>query len=211
MRAAALALAFAALPALGFAQIGNPGFMAPDTRFDARGLPEPHQPNANDILFAQLVAEGGMAEVALAELAAERAGAGAVGEFARRMIEDHSAANDRLAGLAEASGIPLPDGLNPEHQAMRDRLEGMEGAGFDLAYMRGQVVDHQKTTQLLIWEISDGQDGELQRFAAAMLPTILDHLRQAREIVADLSHDRVAEAAPANGTEPLPGTGPTEQ
>lgn len=197
MRAAAFALAFAALPALGFAQIGNPGFMAPDTRFDAQGMPEPNQPNANDVLFAQLVAEGGMAEVALAQLAVERAGAEAVTDFANRMIEDHSAANDELAGLAEASGIPLPDGLNAEHQAMRDRLEGMEGAEFDLAYMRGQIVDHQKTTQLLMWEITAGQDADLQRFAAATLPTILDHLRAAQGIVAHLTTDRMAEAAPA--------------
>jgi len=160
-------------------------------------MPEPNQPNDNDILFAQLVAEGGMAELALAELAAERAGAEAVGEFARRMIEDHSAANDQLAGLAEASGIPLPDELNPEHQAMRDQLAGMEGAAFDLAYMRGQVVDHQKTTQLLIWEITAGQDAELQRFAAATLPTILGHLREAQGIVAALTTERVAEAVPA--------------
>ena len=195
MRAAVLALAFATLPALGFAQIGNPGFMAPDTRFDAEGMPEPNQPNANDILFAQLVAEGGMAEVALAELAAERAEAEAVTDFANRMIEDHSAANDELAGLGEASGIPLPDGLNAEHQAMRDELEGMKGAEFDLAYMRGQIVDHQKTTQLLMWEITAGQDADLQRFAAATLPTILDHLRAAQEIVTDLTTDQIAEAA----------------
>lgn len=205
MRAAALAIAVAALPPAGLAQIGNPGFFAPDTRFDAPGQPAPNQPNANDVLFAQLVAEGGRAEVAFAELAAEKADADAVGDFASRMIDDHSAANDRLAGLAEDSGIPLPEGLNPDHEAMLAELEGLEGRDFDLAYMRGQVVDHQKATQLLIWEINAGQEGELQRFASDTLPTILEHLRLAQEIVADLSADVVAEAGDATAGEPEMG------
>lgn len=200
MRVAVPALALALLPGLGLAQIGNPGFMAPDTRFDSPGVPAPNQPNDNDKLFAQLAAEGGLAEVALAELASGKAQAPAVGDFARRMAEDHSAANDELAGLAEKSGIPLPDDLNPEHAAMRAQLEGLEGAAFDLAYMRGQVVDHQKTAQILIWEINSGQDGDLQRFAAGKLPTILEHLQLARGIVNELSG--VAEAAPAPDAEP---------
>jgi len=196
MRVAAPALALALLPGLGLAQIGNPGFMSPDTRFDAQGIPEPNQPNDTDKLFAQLVAEGGKAEVALAGLAADRADATEVGDFARRMTEDHTGANDQLASLAAASSIPLPDGLNAEHQAMQAQLESLEGRAFDLAYMQGQVVDHQKTAQLMIWEIAYGQDVGLQQFAIATLPRILEHLRLARGIVDDLSHDRIAETAP---------------
>ncbi|HRO15489.1 MAG TPA: DUF4142 domain-containing protein [Paracoccus sp. (in: a-proteobacteria)] len=200
MRVAVPALALALLSGPGFAQIGNPGFMAPDTRFESPGVPAPDQPNDNDKLFAQLAAEGGLAEVALAELASGKAQASAVGGFARRMVEDHSAANDELAGLAEKSGIPLPDDLNPEHAAMRARLEGLEGAAFDLAYMRGQIVDHQKTAQILIWEINSGQDGDLQRFAAGKLPTILERLQLARGIVDELSG--VTGVTPARGAEP---------
>ena len=176
------------------AQIGNPGFLAPDTRFEAPGVPAPNQTNTTDKLFARLAAEGGLAEVTLRR-AGGRAGAGAseVSDFARRMVDDHTAANETLAGIAEQGGIPLPDALNAEHAWMRDHLEGLEGAAFDLEYMRGQVVDHQKTVQLLVYEIGQGQNGELQRFAAATLPTVLGHLEMAREIVAELT-GLVAEA-----------------
>ena len=188
-------LAFVALPAAAVAQIGNPGFFDPTTRFESPGVPAPNQSNATDKLFARLVAEGGLAEVTFGELAAGRASAAAVSDFARRMVDDHTAANETLAGIAEASAIPLPDALNAEHAWMRDRLEGLEGAAFDLEYMRAQVVDHQKTIQLLVYEIGQGQNGELQRFAAATLPTVLGHLKMAREIVAGLT-EVVAEAAP---------------
>lgn len=196
MRVAVLTAVLSILPALGLAQIGNPGFMAPDTRFEAPGVPAPNQRNTVDTLFAQLVTEGGIAEVTLGKLASERTQAEAVANFARRMVEDHSAANEELAGLAEASAIPLPSELNPEHAAMLERLEALEGAVFDLAYMRGQVTDHQKTTQLLIWEIDYGQDAELQRFAAKSLPTILDHLAAAQAIVEDLAREQVARSDP---------------
>jgi len=200
MRIAALVLAAlpaAALPAAALAQIGNPGFMSPTTRFESPGVPAPGQNNTTDQLFARLVGEGGLAEVAFGELAAGKAADGAVGEFAQRMVEDHRAANDELAGLAEASGVPLPEALNAEHEMMRDRLEGLEGAEFDIAYMRGQVVDHQKTVQLLVWEIGQGQNGDMQRFASATLPVVMRHLEMARALVEGLARGQFAAAEPA--------------
>jgi putative membrane protein len=193
---AAIVVILAVLPAAALAQIGNPAFMAPDTRFESPGVPAPNQTNTTDRVFAELAAEGGLAEVTFGELAEGRSGATAVGDFARRMVDDHTAANDRLAGIAEKSRIPLPDALNSEHAALRDRLETLEGAAFDLAYMRGQVVDHQKTVQLLVWEIGQGQDAELQRYAAEILPAVLDHLAMARGIVAELAREEVAAPAP---------------
>lgn len=196
MRFTILVMTLALLSGTAAAQIGNPGFMRADTRFDENGIALPHQPNPDDRLFAILVGEGGKAEVALGELAAERASSNAVAEFGRRMVEDHTAANEKLAGIAEDSGIPLPEELNAEHQAMLEKLQELEGAEFDLAYMQGQLVDHQKTTNLLIWEIGFGQDGALQRFAAATLPTVLDHLEQARAIIGELTQNQIAAAPP---------------
>lgn len=187
-----------AMPGAVAAQIANPALLAPDTRFEAPGVPAPNETNANDVLFAQLTAEGGRAEVVLGQLAAEKAADAAVQAFAARMIEDHTAANDDLAGIAERSDIPLPDGLTPEHQAMQAELEELDGAAFDLAYMRGQVVDHQKAIQLLIWEIGFGQARELQNFASATLPVVLGHLDEARAILAALTDVDLA-FRPTNG------------
>lgn len=195
MRLQILFTCFAALASsAALAQFGNPGLLAPDTRMESPGKQAPNQTNTTDRLFAQLVTEGGLAEVAFGELAAEKAQDSMVGDFARRMIEDHSAANDQLAGIANKSKIPLPDALNTEHSIMRDRLKSLEGSAFDIAYMRGQVIDHQKTTQLLIWEIDYGQDPELKHFASEKLPTILEHLAMARSIVTDLAKAQFAQS-----------------
>jgi putative membrane protein len=183
----ACACGIAVLPLPSVAQMGNPGFMAPDTRSGADGLPATDQTNASDILLVQLVGEGGLAEVSLAELARDKAASDAVTGFAERMVTDHGAANDKLAGIAQEAGVAVPDALDAEHATMRDNLEGMDAASFDLAYMRGQVVDHQKTATLLAWEITAGQNAGLQHFAADSLPVVLEHLAMARGIVEELA------------------------
>jgi putative membrane protein len=200
MRLAAFVLA--ALPGAALAQIGNPGFMSPGTRFESPGVPAPNQTNATDQLFARLAAEGGLAEVSLAELVVGKARDPAVDAFARRMIDDHEPAGERLAALAEAAAIPLPDAPSPEHAALHARLEALDAAALDLAYMRAQVVDHQKTVQLLVWEIGQGQDAAIQRFAAETLPTVLDHLASARSILAEIERARIAASAPTPAPRP---------
>jgi putative membrane protein len=188
-------LAVVPLPAA--AQMGNPAFMVPETGTEANGQPAPGHMNHADVLFVQLLGEGGLAEVSLGELAGEKAKATAVQEFGERMAADHGAANEDLAGIAAEAGMVLPSELSAEHAMLRSRLEGMEPATFDLTYMRAQIVDHQKTALLMQWEIDSGQQVALQRFAAANLPAVLEHLALARGIVDQLSQEQVAEAAPA--------------
>lgn len=192
----ACAGALAGLPLAAAAQMGNPGFMSPDTGTDDAGRPRGDRTNAADILFVQLVGEGGLAEVSLGELARDKGASDAVKAFGAGMAKEHGAANDKLAGIAKEAGVAVPDALNAEHATTRDDLDGMDAATFDLAYMRGQVVDHQKTAQLLAWEITSGQDAGLQRFAADSLPAVLDHLAAARGIVEELSLAKIAGVRP---------------
>ncbi|MCC2610989.1 DUF4142 domain-containing protein [Neorhizobium petrolearium] len=164
------------------AQIGNPAGMGVDTKMSKPGVPAPHQTNNQDRLFAQLMTAGGLAEVELGNLASGKAKADAVKQFAEVMVRDHKDANSKLKDLADAAKIPLQTGLDPDHQVVRDHLDKLNDEAFDVAYIKAQIVDHQKTAQLLAWEISLGEDGEMQRLAASMLPTVLDHLRRAQEI-----------------------------
>ena len=197
----ACATVLLALPLPVAAQMGNPGFMAPDTRTDEAGVPVPDQRNNTDVLFVELLGEGGLAEVSLGELALQRAPARAVKPFAERMVADHGTANDKLAAIAEEGGFPVPTELDAEHVALRSHLEGMDAVTLDQAYMRAQIVDHQKTAQLLEWEINSGQHAALQRFAAELLPTVLDHLAMARGIVEELSREQASVVPPVPRSE----------
>jgi putative membrane protein len=198
MRAAAITLGLFLSPAQALAQIGNPAGLAPDTRMEKPGVPAPNQTNYQDRLFAQLLAAGGMAEVELGRFAQERTGHEDVKRFSDQMVADHSEVNDALRSIANESKIPLPGEIDADHKKVRADLEKMNGVEFDLAYMAAQIIDHQKTAQLLAWEIGSGQDGEMQRFAARTLPTVLGHLDMARDIYAQLTGEAAVEAAKAN-------------
>jgi len=169
------------------AQIGNPAGMNPATPLSEPGKPAPHYPNTQDRLFVHLAGTGGMAEVEAAKLAAGKTQNSAVARFARTMVEEHSKANERLVALATKAGVPVPAELDPDHKAALAELDKLSGAQFDLAYMQGQLVDHQKTAQILEWEMSNGQDAPLQRLAAETLPSVLHHLQAVQALLAELT------------------------
>ncbi|NKF33517.1 DUF4142 domain-containing protein, partial [Pseudomonas sp. BGM005] len=89
-----------------------------------------------------------------------KAKADAAKQFADMMVRDHTDAGSKLRELADAAKIPLPTALDPDHQAVRDQLDRLDDEAFDAAYIKAQIVDHQKTAQLLAWEISLGEDAE---------------------------------------------------
>jgi putative membrane protein len=179
---AALLLAGAAA-----AQGGNPAVVTPGTPELAPGQPAPLTVNAADRLFMQQAAIGGMAEVALAELVLARSRDAEVEAFADRMKADHGKANAELKGIADAAGVPLPTTLDAEHRAMREQLENLSGQAFDLAYLQGQLTDHQKSAQLLTYVIGSGQDPVLKDFAGKNLPLVLEHLDMVQELQAKLA------------------------
>ena len=169
------------------AQMGNPGFWGADTRMEKPGVPAPHQTNNTDRLFAQLAAAGGMAEVEFARMAGQKSEAKRVKDFADLMTRDHGDANTKLKALADDAKIPLPKEVTPDHKQIAEQLDGLDGHAYDVAYIKAQIVDHQKTAQLLAWEIGSGEDAALQRFAAETLPKVMLHLKLAQEIHAELT------------------------
>jgi putative membrane protein len=72
----------------------------------------------------------------------------------------------------------------------------MSGSNFDHAYLHGQIVEHQKTVQLLEWEINSGQDAGIKRFASEALPTVLQHLQMAQDLMTQITGQALQGAAP---------------
>ena len=196
----------AAAPALAQTGTGNPAVMAPGTPQSAPGMPAPNQPNQNDRLFVYELTIGGNAEVAFGQLAEQKGGFPAIRDFGHQMAADHSKANQQLTQLAKAANLPQPGQPDEEHKAMRSQLDQLRGADFDLAYIRGQVADHQKTAQLLEWEIGSGQDPQMKAFASEILPVVLRHLQTAENIESQLTATSSAPNPPRGA--PMPGVRP---
>jgi len=154
--------------------------------------------------FARDAAIGGMAEVTLGELATQKAANSDVKSFGQRMVEDHGKAGDKLKAVAQLKGIELPTTLDDKHQAVVDKLTGLDGAAFDQAYVQEMVKDHQEDVKKFQDEADNGRDPDLKAFAAETLPIIQDHLQHIQGIStkvaqADTGTDLNA-AAPAADT-----------
>jgi putative membrane protein len=159
----------------------NAGFIAPDTPEMETGKLAPNHLSGSDKLFIRQAAIGGQAEVELGKLAQQKGNSEAVRDFGKRMVSDHSKANDQLMRVQKDADPSTPKEPDPEHKRIRDDLNKASGKEFDIAYLASQIQDHQKTANLLLWEISSGQSAELTKYAADTLPTVMAHLEIAKQ------------------------------
>jgi putative membrane protein len=134
-----------------------------------------------DHTFVTKVAEGGMAEVKLGQLAADKATSEDVKKFGQRMVTDHSKANDELKALAQQKSITLPTDLNAKDKATYDRFSKLSGAEFDRAYMQHMLADHRTDVNEFKKESTSGKDPDVKAWAGKTLPTLEEHLKLAQD------------------------------
>ena len=97
---------------------------------------------AADDTFVSKVAKGGMAEVELGKLAAEKGSSDAVKKFGQRMADDHGKANDELKTLASSKGVQVPAETDKSHKKKADELNKKPADKFDHEYMELMVKEH---------------------------------------------------------------------
>jgi putative membrane protein len=133
--------------------------------------------SAADQDFMQAAAQGGMTEVKLGELAAQKGLRDDVKEFGQMMVKDHSAINDDLKALALVKAVTLPDSLDAKHQGMVDELTGLTGSAFDDAYIAAMVKDHKKDAKAFKAESTATQDPDIKNFLDKSIPVVKSHLQ----------------------------------
>src|SRR5436190_22535547 len=136
----------------------------------------------NDAEFAVEVAEGGMLEVRLGQLAQANSNSTQVKRFGQMMIDDHSKAGEELQNLARTKNISLPAALSEKCQKKYDDLAGKKGDDFDKAYSKLMVKDHEDDVDKFKKEGDKGRDADLKSWAAGKVPTLEHHLQAAKEL-----------------------------
>jgi len=149
--------------------------------------------STGDAKFLKQAAEGGMAEVELGKLAQQKAMRDEVKQFATRMVDDHTKANDEIAKIAGANGVELPTELDDSTRKEMDKLKALTGPDFDRAYMKHMVSDHRKDLREYRHEAKSHSGTDTQQFAGRTVPILLEHLREAQKTydITDEAH-RVA-------------------
>ena len=138
-----------------------------------------------DASFYKKAAEGGMFEVNAGTLAQDKGSSQGVKDFAAMMVKDHSAANDKLKGIASSKGVELPSHSSVGQMATKAKLDVLSGETFDKSYIKSQVKAHRETIGLFRKEAASGQDPDAKAFATATLPTLRGHMKAIKTLAAD--------------------------
>jgi len=123
-----------------------------------------------DKTFMKKAAKGGMMEVAMGKMAEEKAQSDDVKSFGKRMVTDHSKANDDLKSIASNKGVQLP---TKEHSGKWTS---------DKAYIDMMVKDHEKDLAEFKEEANSGSDPDVKKFADDTSKVIQEHLDLVKDI-----------------------------
>jgi putative membrane protein len=133
--------------------------------------------------FFTQAAQAGLLEVEASKLAQERATNADVKSFAKMMVTDHTGAADELKQLAASEGVTLPTQLNARQKAILDKLQKAQGAEFDRLYAQTVgLAAHQEAVGLFDKTAKGAKDPGVKAFAEKTLPTLKNHLAQARQL-----------------------------
>lgn len=122
-------------------------------------------------------------EIAAAQMALDKGVDGDVADYARRMIDEHTANRDQTAALGPDADSPAAREQAAKGKAKRDQLATHEGDAFEDAYVQAMITDHSEALAAL-----DGQliPAATTAEARTHLQTTRDHVANHLEMARDL-------------------------
>ena len=133
-----------------------------------------------DSRFVKDAASGGLFEVEIGKLAADKAASKQVKDFAKKMEQDHGKANTEIQQLASSKQVAIPEKLEGKHKSTYDRLAKLSGEKFDREYMKIMIDDHKTDVDKFKKEADSAKDPDVKQFASKTLPTLEKHLELAQ-------------------------------
>ena len=159
---------------------------------------------AADTAYIRQVVQGNFLEVGLGRRAYSEASDSAVKQFGLRMARDHNSMNDRWTELARESGMAIGLEVSPAGRQVAERLEDLEDAAFDQAYMAEMIRQHEQDLATFQRLARWARSSEVRQLASSGAPTIREHLEIARQV-----GSRVGVSTVAGRTTGAPAPAPT--
>lgn len=134
--------------------------------------------------FVKMAGSANMFEIESSKLALQKSASDDVKQFARKMIDDHTKAGEKLTAILKEEGdAPPPTTLDPKH-ADAMKLLAAAGKDFDAAYIGLQHGAHMEAVMLFRTYAGKPDDKKVGDFAAETLPTLEMHLEHVKKLVA---------------------------
>lgn len=133
--------------------------------------------------FMEDIAHANLAEVAMGHMALEKSQNAQVKQFAQKMIDDHSKAEDELKQLADSKGVKLPTEPGVMQKTKVTTLKSLFGETFDKQYVKhAGVGDHENAQKLLTRVQSKATDADLKSYADKTIKAVEEHLAMAKQL-----------------------------
>ena len=120
----------------------------------------------DDKKFLATATQSDQNEIALSQLAQQKATNPAVKAFADKMVDEHTKMTASMKPFADDWGLTPPSGPDSDHQSELNKLQGMSGNDFDKEYISDMVTDHAKALRAFTTEAKDTKD---VKFRAAVI------------------------------------------
>ncbi|WP_280156237.1 DUF4142 domain-containing protein [Piscinibacter sp. XHJ-5] len=138
---------------------------------------------AADIDFVTKAAEAGQFEVEVAKVAADKATDPAIKTFARMLVDDHNAANEKLRQIATGHSLALPASLPQDKKRELEQLATLSGPEFDRRFVKMVGIgDHRHDIGEFEKASQAAQSPDVKNFAQSTLPTLKKHLEAAEKL-----------------------------
>jgi putative membrane protein len=133
----------------------------------------------SDKQFLSMAAQSDVNEIKLSQLAQTKASSPQVKAFANKMVADHTKLETQMKPFATKWDLTPPAGLDPDHQAIYDRLSGLSGPEFDKAYMTAMDQDHHKALDAFTTEAQTTQDPQFKAAVMKGKAVVAGHTKMA--------------------------------
>jgi putative membrane protein len=131
-----------------------------------------------DKSFIEKASKSGQEEVDISQAVVARTTNPDVRAFAQMMIDDHSAANTALVGIASGKGVETPvKGIGET-----EKWSKKSASDLDKDYVSKMVADHKDAVELFQKEADKGSDLDVKGFARDTLPKLQHHLEMAMDL-----------------------------
>lgn len=151
------------------------------TTTESAGASQNKLSESDERMLKQL-SQSHLSEVALGKLAQDKAQSDDVKSFAKKMVDDHTKAQDDLKQLAKSKGVTLPTEADRQQQSVEKKLTALSGEKFDRQYMLHEGTRaHRETHRLLERMNSKAEDADLKSHASKIISTVESHQQMAND------------------------------
>lgn len=132
--------------------------------------------------FVQKATLSNMFEIEASKLALERSKVQPVKDFAKMLVDGHTASLGELQSLSTAAAVTPPTALDNDFTGKLEALRNAKVEDFDDVYIDQQTEVHENALNLMKDFAINGKDAGLRAFAAKTAMTVDEHLNKVRAL-----------------------------